>query len=158
AEEHEADEPDRGAGREHVAHGAEGDRRRRVHGIAIDAGRDAGEGYALEPVARGEREARPGAAGARLGPALTGVAGDGAGRVDDVAARKAPGGRDHGLARGQRALPCADGLALLEDRRTAAAVYGSVHTAAAHQARVRGVHDRVDRFPRDVAADELEAA
>ena len=55
-------------------------------------------------------------------------------------------------------LAATERATLLEDRRAARPVDRSVDAAAAEQARVRRVHDRVDVLLGDVAEDELDHA
>ena len=55
-------------------------------------------------------------------------------------------------------LAAAEPAALFEDRGAAGAVDRTVDAAAAEQRRVRGIHDRVDLLPCDVADDELDHA
>ena len=93
-------------------------------------------------MARGEQR-RP-----RRAPAAP----DGTDRVEDVARGEVAGtGRLHVAGR-----TAAERLALLEDRRARRAVDRAVDAAAAEQALVRGVHDRVHLLARDVALDDLE--
>jgi hypothetical protein len=72
--------------------------------------------------------------------------------VDDVPGRQVTGAG--GLRVAGRAP--AQAAALLHDRRAARPVDRPVHPASAEQSAVRGVHDRVDGDPRDVALHELQ--
>jgi len=78
---------------------------------------------------------------------------DGTDRVDDMARGEPAARRDHRFAGGQplRILRVANVPALREDVRAARAMDRAVHAAAAEQARVGRVHDRVGVLARDVA-------
>jgi hypothetical protein len=80
--------------------------------------------------------------------------------VNHVARLQVAAGRDHRLARGQAAgkSRLADAPACGEDRGTAGAMDGAVHAAAAQEARVRGVHDRVHVLAREVPHLDRDAA
>src|SRR6185369_1967473 len=69
---------------------------------------------------------------------------------------KVSGGRRNGAAGRATALLGPDPVAFEHDRGAARAMDRSIHAAAADQARVGGVDDRVDLLLRDVADDERE--
>src|SRR5690606_26438086 len=68
---------------------------------------------------------------------------NGANRVNHILRRQVSACRDNGLACITAALPRPDFPALLQNSGAARAVNGTVHTAAAQQAAVRGVHYRI---------------
>ena len=85
--------------------------------------------------------------------ALVAAVPDGPDRVNDVVGWKISARSHHGLAGGQavRVLVAPDDFAGLEGSRAAAPVDGPIDAAAAHQARIGGIDDGVDRFVGEVA-------
>ena len=90
----------------------------------------------------------------QLGLALAAAAPDRPHRVDDEPGRKLAAAGRLGVAR----FAASEAPALLKDRPPAGAVDRTVDAAAAEQARVRGVDDRVDLLLRQIADGELDHA
>src|SRR6267378_7854 len=120
---------------------------------AVHAARDRREREARKPAAGGERQ-RVAITRRQQGVLVVGAAvPDRAHGVDDPARRQRVAVGEAHLAGRAAAEP----TALLEKPGSGRAVDGAVHTAAAEQARVRGVHDRVHVEAGDVVAPESDA-
>src|SRR5262245_65438126 len=132
---------------------SERDRGRPLDREAVDAGRDRWEGNRAGAELR--RDLERAAVGRLEQLVLAGIAArpDRADRVDHPASREV-------ARRGRLRVACvaaSEAPALREDRRAAGTVDRAVDAAAAEERRVRGVHDRVDLLPRDVALRERDA-
>jgi hypothetical protein len=132
----------------------ESDLRGALDRVAVDARRDRRERDGATTKLVRDLEGAPVARGKQLGLALIAAMPDRADGVDDVARGKVARGRRLRVAN----LAAAEPPALLQDRRPACPVNGSIHPAAAEQRGVRGVHDRIDFSLRDVALDELDSS
>src|SRR5437660_732066 len=119
----------------------------------VRAARDRREGQAGQPAPGGQRQ-RVAITRRQQGVLVVGAAmPDRAHGVDDEARRQRVAAREAHLAGGAAAEP----TALLEQSGPGRAVDSAVHSAAAKQARVRGVHDRVHVEAGDVVAPEADA-
>src|SRR4051794_10594815 len=141
-------------GGQRVARRSNGDRCSELDGIPVGAGRDRreGEGPAAELVSQLDRARVTGSE--QLCLAGSAAVPDWADGVDDVTCRQVSGPCRLRVAR----LAAPEPAAFLQDGGAAGAMDRSVDPAAAEQARVRGVDDRVDVLLRDVAGDELDHA
>src|SRR6266581_3027543 len=125
AEEHEAHELD-GSNRR-LSHSRDRDRSGELDRIAVDAGRDRGEGDRPAAELGCELERAPIARGEQLRLAVRSPVPDGPNRVDDVLRLELPRTRRLRVAR----LAAADETALREQLRTCRTVDRSVDAAAA---------------------------
>ena len=123
-----------------AVNGSDRDLSRKLRRIAVDAARDRREGERARAELRGHLERAPVARRQQLGLALSAPAPDRPDRVDDPPCRQPSAGRRLRVAD----AAAAQEPALLENRVTAGAVDRPVDAAAAEQARVRRVDDRVD--------------
>jgi len=101
----------------------------------------------------GERQAVAVAAGEQVALALIAALPDRADAVDDIAGRQPIAARDPRLS-GRAA---ADAPALLQQFRPGGAMDRAIHAAAAEQAVIGGIDDRVDRATGDVARHHVPA-
>jgi len=137
----------------------ERDRGGLVERVAVDAGRYRREGDRPQAAGACEVEAVLVAGGQQTRHfGLAAV--DRTDRVDDPARWQATAGGDHGVSRRQAVGPflCTDLAACCEDLRPALAMDRAVHPAAAEQAPVGGVHDRIDLDLGEITLLENESA
>src|SRR5690606_8289703 len=106
---------------------------------------------ALQLLFGGDAEAVVVATGQQFRLSIMATRPHGANRVDHVLCRQVSACRDNGLSCITAALPCPDLPALLQNCGPARPMDGAVHTAAAQQAAVRGIHYRVYFDFRDIA-------
>ena len=98
-----------------------------------------------------ERQTFAVAGGQQFGLAVPAVAIDRPDGVKDILRGEAAGTGRHGVSGGAPADLAPDLIEFAHDRRTAGAVDGAVHSAAARQRRVGRVDDRVHRHAGDIA-------
>jgi len=128
--------------------------------IAVNTGRDGGEGDGIDALRGGKLQAAPVAGRENCGFALPSAMPDRTHRVDDAACPQGSRPCRHGLAGGQAALQSAgaEGAALRQYGWTSRAVNGPIHAAASQKPRIGSVdYDPAFEF-RDVADGEDEAA
>ncbi len=146
-----------GAGRQSFDCGAKGDGSGFVNWIAESSGRDGREGQGLDSMIVGDADGLTIATGERFGLMLASAI-HGADGVNYVFGGQASGGGDDGFAGREGTDFGYDALALLQDRRAAGAMDGSVDASAAEEGGVGGVDDGFGRFFRDVGGTaELES-
>ena len=120
--------------------------------VAVDAGRNSGEGDRRTFVFFGKLEAVPVARFQKLGFPVKPVPIHRARRMDDVLRRKPEPGSDFSLAR----LASVQGNARAKEFRTRRPVDGAVHAAATQKRTVRRIHDGIYRKRSDVSLDNFD--
>ncbi len=135
------------------AHRGDRDLRRRLARKAINAGRDGREGDRAKPPFLRDREAGSIAAGKHVALAPIAASPDRPDGMDDMAGGQKIAPRQPRLA----GRTTADRAAFGEKLGACRAVDRPVDPAAAEQGGIRGIDDRVDGKPRDVAALQADA-
>ncbi len=133
---------------------AQRDPGRLIHGEAIGARAQSGQGDALAVVFDGQLQAPPVRAGQQFGLAAPATVPNRADGVNHVFRRQLAGRGDDGRAGGATLGVAA--IRVLHDLWPPAAVDRPVYAAAARQAAIRRVHDRIHRLLRDVALVQFE--
>src|SRR5208337_1799041 len=140
-EERETDVFYMGAGRQSFDNGANCDCSGLVNRITEGSGRDRREGQGFYSMIIGGADGLTIATGEGCGLVLLASSIHRADGVNDIFGGQSSAGGDDGFAGGESADLGDDALALLQDRRAAGAVNGSIHASATEQRGVGGVDD-----------------